>query len=88
MPQAFNGNLGGFQLEFVESQDGILASIEDVDGIVDVAGTITLRLDRSYTLLAQVAARPTTPPALNQALRLLPRGNAANQYEVRLEGSL
>jgi len=88
VPQAYNAPLGGYKLEVSGSDGNIVASVEDTDGIVDVAGTVTLSADRSFRLLAQVAPKPSTPDGLRQRLRMLPPGNAAGQYEIRLEGSL
>ncbi len=88
LPLVHPGPLGGYLLEFVESDNGIVASIEDADGIVDVAGSLSLRQDSSYQLLAQVAVIASTPPDLAERMRFMPRGNAEGQYEIRLEGSL
>lgn len=88
LPPVYPGTLGGYALDFVDAESGIVASIEDVDGIVDVAGTLNLRPDSSYQLLAQVAVLPTTPADLAERMRFMPRGNAEGQYEIRLEGSL
>ncbi len=88
LPLVHPGSLGGYTLEFVEAESGIVASIEDVDGIVDVAGSLSLRPDSSYQLLAQVAVIAATPTDLAERMRFMPRGNAEGQYEIRLEGSL
>ncbi|MEM9689886.1 MAG: type II secretion system protein N [Pseudomonadota bacterium] len=88
LPLVYPGSLGGYALDFVDADAGIVASIEDVDGIVDVAGSLNLQPDRSYQLLAQVAVLPTTPTELAERMRFMPRGNAEGQYEIRLEGSL
>ncbi len=88
LPLVQPGSLGGYLMEFVEADDGIVASIEDAEGIVDVAGSLSLRPDRSYQLLAQVAVTSSTPSELAERMRFMPRGNAEGQYEIRLEGSL
>lgn len=88
IPAVYPGTLGGYRLEFSDLDDGIIASIEDTDGVLDVAGTLTLGGDRSYSLLAQVAAKRETPAELKKRVDLLPTGNSPGQREIRLEGSL
>ncbi|MDJ0759172.1 MAG: type II secretion system protein N [Woeseiaceae bacterium] len=88
VPTVHRSSLGGYMLEFSDLDGGVIASIEDTDGIVDIAGTLTLASDRSYSLLAQLAAKPATPAELARQIEFLPDGNAAGQHELRLEGSL
>ncbi|MDJ0918806.1 MAG: type II secretion system protein N [Woeseiaceae bacterium] len=88
VPMVHPGSLGGYTLEFSDFENGVIASIEDTDGVVDIAGTLTLADDRSYSLLAQLAATSTTPAELTRQIEFLPDGNAAGQHELRLEGSL
>ncbi len=88
VPTIHRNSLGGYILEFSDFDDGVIASIEDADGVVDIAGTLTLAGDRSYSLLAQLAPKPVTPTELARQIEFLPEGNAPGQHELRLEGSL
>lgn len=80
--------IGGYRAEFFTQADGIVASVEDTDGIVDLAGRLLLRPDRSYEFLGQLAAKPETPERIRSQMQFLGTPNARGQYELRLEGSL
>lgn len=82
------GTIGGYRAEFFTTDDGISGSIEDTDGLVDIAGSLTLRSDRSYQFIAKVMAKPNTPTAVRNQMRLLPPANERGQQELRIEGSL
>lgn len=79
-------SLGGYRAEFFTQNDGILASIEDTDGVIDLAGSLQLKSDRSFEFLAQVIAKPNTPEAVRRQLRFLPPPNERGQQELRLAG--
>lgn len=83
-PQA----IGGYRVEFFTQEDGVVASVEDTDGFVDIAGRLVLSLDRSYEFLGQLAPKPETPTAVADQMRFLGSPNARGQYELRLEGAL
>lgn len=80
--------IGGYRAEFFTQDDGIVASVEDTDGFVDLAGRLLLSADRSYEFLGQLAPKPDTPPAVADQMRFLGSPNARGQYELRLEGTL
>lgn len=80
--------IGGYRAEFFTQDDGIVASVEDTNGVVDVAGRLLIRPDRSYQFLGQLAAKDETPPSVRQQMPYLGTPNARGQYELRLEGSL
>lgn len=80
--------IGGYRAEFFTQADGVIASVEDTDGLVDVAGRLLLSSDRSYQFLGQIAPKAETPEALRNQMRFLGTANARGQYELRLEGSL
>jgi general secretion pathway protein N len=87
VPMVNRGSLGGYRAEFYTQNNGILASIEDADGVVDLAGTISLKPDKSYEFLGYVAPNSRTSESLQQRLRFLPQTDQPNQHELRLEGS-
>ena len=80
--------IGGFRAEFFTQQDGVMASVEDTDGVVDLAGSFTLTRDRNYRFLGQLAAKPETPAQVRQQMVFLGTPNERGQYELRLEGQL
>ncbi len=80
--------IGGFRAEFFTQQDGVVASVEDTDGIFELAGSLKITSDRNYQFLGQVAAKPETPPQVREQMRFLGTPNERGQYELRLEGQL
>ncbi|NIO14088.1 MAG: hypothetical protein GTO31_09455, partial [Xanthomonadales bacterium] len=70
VPPLNRGPIGGYRAEFFTTDDGISASVEDTDGVVDIAGSLTLRSDRSYQFIAKVMAKPGTPAAVRNQMRL------------------
>ena len=87
VPMVSGTSLGGYRAEFFTQNNGIVASVEDTDGVVDLAGSLQLRNDKSYAFLGQVMAKQNTPDQLRRQLRFLPPGNGSGQHELRLEGS-
>ena len=87
-PFVSSGSLGGYRAEFFTQESGVVASVEDTDGVIDVAGSLELRADRSYRFLAQIVAKPQTPEKLRDQMRFLPPANDRGQQELRVEGTL
>ncbi len=81
-------SLGGYKAEFFTQNNGISASIEDTDGVLELAGSLQIRTDRSFAFIAQVIAKPETPQSIRNQLQFLPPANARGQQELRLEGIL
>jgi len=88
VPVVNGGSIGGYRIEFFTAADGISASLEDTDGVLDIAGSLQLKSDRSYQLLAQVAPKATAPAVLRSRVERLPAANDRGQRELRVEGSL
>lgn len=88
VPLVSRDSIGDFRAEFFTQEAGVIASVEDTNAIVDVAGRLTLGTDRSYELLAQLAAKPETPEQLRQQIQFLPSGDAPGRHELRLMGQL
>lgn len=78
-------SLGGYSAEFYTQNNGIVASVEDTDGVVDLAGSLQLNPDKSYAFLGQVVEKPNTPDSLKKQLRYVP-ANDRGQRELRFEG--
>jgi hypothetical protein len=87
-PKLSRESIGGYQAEFSTQDDGVAASVEDVDGVVDLAGSFQIKDDRSYRFLGQVIAKPEAPARLRQQLQYLGSANERGQRELRVEGSL
>ena len=87
VPRVSRSSLGGYKAEFFTQQDGVMASIEDTDSVMDLAGSLQVGTDRQFQFVAQVIATNRTPQALRQQLEFLPE-NDRGQRELRLEGTL
>lgn len=87
VPLAGRDLLGGYKAEFFTQDNGITASIEDTDGVVDLAGSLQINSDRTFTFIGQVVAKPETPAGILQQMRFLPPANDRGQHELRLEGA-
>ncbi len=88
VPLVSRESIGDYRAEFFTQEAGVIASIEDTNAVVDVAGRLTLGRDRSYELLAQLAPKPETPEQLRQQIQFLPSGDAPGRHELRLMGEL
>ena len=86
VPAVGRDSLGGYRAEFSTTERGIVASVEDTDGVLDLAGSLTIDDDRSYSFIAQVVAKPSAPAAIKRQLQFLPPPNDRGQQEIRLEG--
>jgi general secretion pathway protein N len=85
VPMLGDTSLGGYRAEFYTQNNGIVASVEDTDGVVDVAGSLQLNPDKTYAFRGQVVAKPNTPDNLTNQLRYLPT-NDRGQHELSFEG--
>jgi len=88
VPMVGHDSLGGYKVEFFTQNNGISASIEDNDGVVDLAGSLQIRADRSFEFIAEVITLPQTPEGVRRQLQYLPPANDRGQQELRLEGIL
>jgi len=88
VPGVSGSAIGGYRSEYHTEETGIVGSIEDTDGLIDIAGILRLANDGKYQFVAQVAAKANTPANVRQQMRLLGSANERGQYELRLEGQL
>ena len=88
VPIVGRDSLGGYEIEFFTQNNGVSASIIDSDGVLDLAGSLQIRNDRSFEFLGLVMPKPETPTAIRQQLKFLPAANDQGQQELRLEGIL
>lgn len=87
-PNIHRASIGGYRAEFFTQDTGVVASIEDTDGLIDVAGSLQLSADGTYRFVAQLAPKNNTPANVRQQLQLLGSANDRGQHELRLEGQL
>ena len=87
VPMLSRGSLGGYRAEFFTENKGIIASVEDTDGVIDLAGSLQVDLAGTYAFLGKVRAKPNTPDSVTRQLRYLPPADESGQHELRLEGS-
>ncbi|MEX2496267.1 MAG: type II secretion system protein N [Woeseia sp.] len=80
--------LGDFRAFLRSTNNQVTGDVEDVSGVLDVTGEITLLPDRSYRLVGRIAAEPEAPEALQQQLRFLGSPDDQGRREFRLEGQL
>ena len=86
VPPLARSSLGGYRVEFFTQNDGIAASIEDTDGVYDLAGSLQIRNDRSYQFLGKVMAKPGTSAELKSRLDSLLPADEAGRKELRFDG--
>ena len=87
-PNVHRGSIGGYRAEFFTQNTGVMASVEDTDGVLDLAGSLEIATDRTYRFIAQLAPKANTPDNLRQQMRFLGTPNDRGQYPLRLEGQL
>ena len=80
--------IGSYRAEFFTDDSAVVASIEDVSGMFDLAASLTISPDGSYQFIGKVAATDSTSEKLRQQLRFLGSPNDRGQHDVRLEGRL
>ncbi len=87
-PLIDRNSIGGYKAEFVTQESGVFASVEDTDGVVDLAGSLQVSADLSYLFIAQLGVKPETPANLRQQMQFLGSVNDRGQHELRIEGQL
>ena len=88
VPGLSSSRIGDFRADFQTSNGNVTGSVEDMSGVLDVAGTISLNQDRSYSFVGLVAPTNMTPPSIINQLRFLGSANEQGQHEFRFEGQL
>ena len=80
--------IGDFRADFQSSGDQIIGEVQDLSGVLDVEGTITLLPDRSYAFTGEVAPTAETPPSILNQLQFLGSADARGRRMFRFEGRL
>jgi general secretion pathway protein N len=80
--------LGDFRA-VLQTNDGVIsAAVEDVSGVLDVNGNLSLQTDRTYSFVGQVAANANAPATVVEQLSYLGSPDQQGRREFRIEGSL
>lgn len=87
VPMVARSPLGAYKADFFTQNNGIIASVEDAGGVVDLAGSLELGADKSYRFNGLVAPQANTPDELRQRLQFLGSPNERGQYSLPLEGT-
>lgn len=87
-PMVDPASIGGYRAEFFTDDNAVVASVEDDNGVFDLAGSLTVSGDRNYQFLGKVAATDSTSEKLKRQLRFLGSPNDRGQHDIRLEGQL
>jgi general secretion pathway protein N len=87
-PRIDRSSIGGYRAELLTQESGVIGSIEDTDGVIDIAGSLQLSADRSYQFVAQLAAKEGASAGIRKQLQFLGSANDRGQHELRLEGRL
>ena len=80
--------LGDFRAVLASSDASISGSIEDLAGVLDIAGSLRIGANRTYLLTGLVAPTPETPEGIVNQLRFLGSPNERGQRQFRFEGRL
>ena len=81
-----NAPVGDYRAELTTTEDGVTGSVEDLSGMLDVAGALRINADRSYSLTGLVAPTTTAPQSVLNQLKFLGSANERGQHEFRFEG--
>ena len=87
VPLLARASLGGFRIDFFTQGDHVVASVEDTDGVIDLAGSLQVNRDKSYSFRGVIIAKSNTPDALRQRIQYLPQTDQPGQHLVTLDGS-
>jgi hypothetical protein len=88
VPELSASRIGDFRADFRTNDSSVVGSVEDVSGVLDVAGTISLDQNGLYSFIGQVAPTPMTPRSIVNQLKFLGSANERGQHEFRFEGRL
>jgi len=88
LPEVYQYSIGGYRAEFFTQDSGVMSSVEDVAGMVDLAGTLQVAPDGTYEFLAQVAAKENTPANLRERMQYLGSADERGQRVLGFGGKL
>ena len=81
-------SLGDFRA-FISTENGeIQGQVENVDAMIEIDGTMSLRPDGSYLFLGTIAATSRAPDSITRNLQYLGSADAQGRRQFRFEGAL
>jgi len=80
--------LGTLLIDWIDVDAGLSGTINDLDGVVEVAGTVTVDSDGNYELNARLTPRASTSEEIVNALNLFARKQTDGSWEILYRGSL
>ncbi|NNC76611.1 MAG: type II secretion system protein GspN [Woeseiaceae bacterium] len=80
--------IGGYLADVSSTDEGIVALVEDTDGVIGINGRFLLRPNGQYQFLGSLAPKTETPQYLRDQTRYLGSPDANGEYEFRFEGVL
>ncbi|MEC7859745.1 MAG: type II secretion system protein N [Pseudomonadota bacterium] len=83
-----NQSVGSYEIDLITQNNQIIGSFDDINALLDVAGTITITRDGKYVLTGVVASNVFTPENIKTMLTFLGSANEKNQRNFRFEGEL
>ena len=88
LPEVHRYSIGGYRADFFTQDSGVISSVEDVSGMLDLAGTLQIGVDGTYQFLAKIAATDATPSNVRNQLRFLGSADDRGRHDIRVEGQL
>jgi general secretion pathway protein N len=82
--------IGSYRLLFDERArqgEALVGQLQDLDGPMQVSGSLTLGAQRDYTLEGQVAPRPNAPQSITDTLRFLGTPDAQGRRPFSIAGT-
>jgi len=83
-----NQSVGSYEIDLITQNNQIIGSFDDINALLDVAGTVTITRDGKYVLTGIVASNAFTPENIKTMLTFLGSANEKNQRNFRFEGEL
>lgn len=80
--------LGDYRADLQTNDGTITGTVEDVSGVLDLSGNMSLDGNRAYSLIGHVAANAGAPASVTEQLRFLGSPDQQGRREFRFEGSL
>lgn len=86
IPDLSAGVLGNLNVDFATEKGAIKASFQDLSGVLEVIGSLSILKNGNYSLVGKVATRRGATPSIGQQLRLLGSPDEDGLREFRFEG--
>lgn len=81
-------SLGGYRAEITTEDAGVVVTVTETDGVVDIDGRLQIASDGTFIFTALLLANTTTPPNIRQAIDYLPVADDGVRRIYRFEGQI